>query len=69
MGALFKTPKVKVPKTEAPPPAPTIDDAQRARNETERMRRRRGAAGNIFAGGLGLTVGSGTASGKQLTGQ
>lgn len=69
MGALFKTPKVNVPKAADPPPVPTIDQATRDQNETKRVRRRRGLQGNIFAGGLGLTVPSPNAAPKTLTGQ
>jgi hypothetical protein len=69
MTALFKTPKAPKQVIEQTPATPTIDDAQRAKNETERLRRRRGTAGNIFAGGLGLTTGAGSAPGKTLTGQ
>lgn len=69
MTALFKTPKVNVPKAADPPQVPTIDQATRDQNETQRARRRRGLQGNVFAGALGLTTGSGTAAPKTLTGQ
>jgi hypothetical protein len=66
MSTLFSKPKVVVPKAEAPPPVPTIDDAAKARTETDRLRRRRGIGSNLFAG---LTAAVPTATQKQLTGQ
>lgn len=35
---------------EAPPAAPTIDDAAKQRDTVDRLRRRRGVYANIFAG-------------------
>lgn len=69
MSALFKKPKVTIPQAADPPPVPTIDQATQNRNETQRARRRRGMAGNVMAGSLGLTVGQQNAAPKQLTGQ
>ncbi len=69
MTALFKTPKVKVPKAETPAPAPTIDEASRDRTESGRLRRRRGLSGNILTGPLGAAISPQNAPPKQLTGQ
>lgn len=69
MGAIFKKPKINVPKAPTPDPVPTIDDAARQRTETDRLRRRRGMGGNILTGPLGAVVPAGNLSGKQLTGQ
>lgn len=38
------------PEPGAPPPAPTIDDAQIAASRSDRLRRRRGMLANIYAG-------------------
>jgi hypothetical protein len=46
----------KMPDVEIPA-APTIDDAQRNRDQQDRLRRRRGVLANIYAGG-GATTGS-----------
>lgn len=35
------------------PAAPTIDDAQKNRNQQDRLRRRRGVLANIYAGASG----------------
>lgn len=42
---------------EAPPPAPTIDDAAQQRDSVDRLRKRRGVLANIFAGGGSSTLG------------
>lgn len=69
MSVLFKTPKVKVPKAEAPPPVPTIDDASRERTETNRVRKRTGSKSNSFTGPLGAPIPPAATPSKQLTGQ
>ena len=51
MSALFKTPKI--PKPEAPPPIPTVDDAALRRNEQLRLRKRRGRAATLMSGVAG----------------
>lgn len=66
MTALFKTPKVPAPQIIPAPQVPTIDTAQQNLNEMDRLRRRRGLKGNIYAG-LGMAVP--TAPQKTLTGQ
>ena len=68
MGALFKTPKVTVPKAADPPPTPTIDEGARQRTETNRVRRRSGLRGNLYAGALGVTTAQPPAGGKTTTG-
>jgi hypothetical protein len=59
MSGLFKP---KMPKIEAPPPAPTIDEAKVREQETRRLARRRGRAATMMsseqsqmAGGVGTT--------------
>lgn len=42
-----------LPTPEAPPRAPTIDDAARTQGEQDRMRRRRGRAATILTGASG----------------
>lgn len=69
MSVLFKKPKINVPKAPTPDPVPTIDDAARTRTETDRLRRRRGMAGNILTGPLGAMVPAGNLGAKTLTGQ
>ena len=69
MSALFRTPRVNIPKAADPPPTPTIDEGARARTETNRVRRRSGLRGNVFAGGLGVTTGAPPTAPKSLTGQ
>jgi hypothetical protein len=69
VSALFKTPKVKVPKVEAPPPVPTIDEAKRDQNESNRLRRRRGTQSNMYTGPMGAAIPSAATPAKTLTGQ
>lgn len=69
MSALFKAPKVKVPKTEAAPPVPTIDDTARERTESDRIRRRRGSRANQYTGPLGAAIPANATPPKTLTGQ
>lgn len=69
MSALFKTPKVRVPKVEPPAPIPTIDDAARQRTESDRLRRRRGVMGTMRTGPLGAVIPQTAAAPKTLTGQ
>jgi|JRYC01.1.fsa_nt_gb hypothetical protein len=69
MSALFKTPKVRVPKVEPPAPIPTIDDAARQRTESDRLRRRRGVRDTMRTGPLGAVIPATAAAPKQLTGQ
>lgn len=59
MSGLFKP---KMPKIEAPPPAPTIDEAKAREVESARLRRRRGRMGSMVStqesrgqGGVGTT--------------
>lgn len=66
---IWKQPKVKIPKAEQAPPAPTVDDAARDRNESERLRRRRGSQSNQHTGPLGAPIPSSAAPVKTLTGQ
>lgn len=69
MGALFRKPKINVPKAPTPDPVPTIDDAARTRTETDRLRRRRGMQGNVLTGPLGAIVPAANLGQKTLTGQ
>jgi hypothetical protein len=69
MSMLFKTPKVKVPKAEAPPPVPTVDDAARERTESDRIRRRKGSRANSYTGPLGAAISQSVTPPKTLTGQ
>jgi hypothetical protein len=69
MSALFRTPRVNVPKAEAPPPVPTIDEGARQRVEGDRLRRRRGVRGNVFAGGMMGVVPQNATAVKTATGQ
>lgn len=48
LGALTK--KAITPKVPSMPDAPTIDEGRQARQETDRIRRRRGALANIAGG-------------------
>lgn len=59
MSGLFKP---KMPKIEAPPPPPTVDEAKVREIESKRLAKRRGRAANIMstpesrgAGGVGMT--------------
>lgn len=57
MGALFHKPSVpEIKMPEAPPPVPRIDDALKAREETDRRLRRRGRKSTIFTGPDGAPV-------------
>ena len=69
MSGLFSTPRVNVTKAPDPVPPPTIDDAQRNRVESDRLRRRRGLAGTLVSGPLGASLTPGLVQNKQLTGQ
>lgn len=58
MSGLFKP---KMPKIEAPPPPPTVDEAKVREIESKRLARRRGRAANIMStaqtreqGGVGM---------------
>lgn len=69
MTSLFSAPKVQVPKAPEPIPTPTIDTAQQNKAESDRIRRRRGAAGNVMTGPMGAIVPASSLGTKQLTGQ
>lgn len=54
MSRLFKAPSVPdPPKIEPPLPVPTIDDAGKARELQDRLRRRRGRAASVLTGSSG----------------
>lgn len=59
----------KNPSPQPLPPAPTIGDAGKNRDELDRIRKRKGTLANIFAGANGAaqspTVGSTTLGGGQ----
>lgn len=69
MSSLFRAPKVNIPKAPEPIPAPSIDQAQANKTESDRIRRRRGAAGNLLSGPMGAIVPSSSLGVKTLTGQ
>lgn len=53
MGAVFGSPKVPQQQTQKPydpPTPPTIDEARRRIEESDRMRRRRGRFANMLSG-------------------
>jgi hypothetical protein len=54
------TPEMPTPPEQ--PRAPTIDDAVRARQDQDRLRRRRGVLANIYGGASGGSPKVGTAS-------
>jgi hypothetical protein len=68
MSAMFRRPKVSVPQAPEPAPVPTIDDAARNLTETRRIRARRGMAGNVMTGPMGLAVPAQNLGQKTLTG-
>jgi hypothetical protein len=59
MSGLFKKPKPqKIPAPE-PPPSPIMVDTDRvSRENTDRLRRKRGRASTILSGGLGDSAGA-----------
>ena len=65
----MKAPKIpKAPAPPAPPPPPpTIDEAARASEEADKLRRRKGRLATLFAGATG--GGTKPLIGKTLTGQ
>lgn len=71
MTSLFRTPRVtqQIVKPPEPAPVPTVDDGQRSRIETERLRRRRGTKGNIHTSPLGAVVPATHAQPKTLMGE
>jgi hypothetical protein len=56
MSQLFSGPKI--PKVQAPPPAPTVDEAQVTRQAQDIARRRRGSAANVLTGDQAVPAGS-----------
>jgi hypothetical protein len=68
MTSLFRAPKVNIPKAPEPIPTPSIDTAQANKTESDRIRRRRGAAGNQLTGPMGAIVPASSLGTKQLTG-
>lgn len=56
MGGLFSVPKM--PKPQEIPKPPTIDEAQRARIEADRLRKRRGRAATILSTNESQSTGS-----------
>lgn len=56
LGMLSKALTPSSPDVPPQPQPPTIDDATQNRNELDRIRRRKGALANIFAGGTSSTT-------------
>lgn len=64
---VFKAPKT--PTVEAPPPAPTVDQAAVRAEDENRLRRRRGRSPYVLAGRMGSSGGTVNVGTKSLTGE
>lgn len=61
--------KPKMPPPPAPPPpVPTIDDASKARDDSDALRKRRGRAASILAGKIAESTSKYQSAAKTLTG-
>lgn len=57
MSRLFRTPATpEIPAPVPPPPVPTVDNTTRAREDVDRIRRRRGRSASIFTGSQGAGI-------------
>lgn len=60
--------KPQTPTPVAPPPVPTIDDASKARDDSDALRKRRGRAASILAGKSSMATNMVASAAKTLTG-
>lgn len=60
--------KPKIQPPVPPPPVPTIDDASKARDDSDALRKRRGRAASILAGKTSESTSKYQSGAKTLTG-